>query len=405
MHWNTVGRCGWSLSTRRRIGLGLFGVGWAIALLLGVVSGAIAADPLPTELRGIWLTNIDSEVLFSSRNVVQGLRRLHSLNFNTLYPTVWNGGYTLYPSPTAEAAFGVRQDPYPGFSGRDMLGEILVEGHRHGMAVIPWYEFGLMAPAESELVQQHPDWITTRQDGDPIWMEGGRIPRVWLNPLHPQVQDFMVNLLTEAVERYPVDGIQLDDHFGIPVEFGYDALTVARYRADHDGADPPADPTEPEWVRWRANQITRLMRRLVAEVRAINPDCLISLSPNPRQFAFENYLQDWGTWERRGLVDELIVQVYRRDMERFIFEVERPEVQVARDYLPVGIGILAGLRGRITDMSLIEEQVEAVRDRQFAGVSFFFYETLGNRDSLFRGLFPTPARRPAVPDLGLEEAP
>ncbi|MGG6295549.1 glycoside hydrolase family 10 protein [Leptolyngbya sp. AN02str] len=380
---------------------GLLAIGMAIALLLHLPIAATANPPM-TELRGIWLTNIDSEVLFSSRNVVSGLRRLRYLNFNTLYPTVWNGGYTQYPSPTALATFGIEQDPYPGFAGRDMLGEMVVEGHRQGMAVIPWFEFGLMAPAQSELVEQHPDWVTQKRDGDQIWMEGGVIPRVWLSPSHPEVQDFMVNLLTEAVRRYRVDGIQLDDHFGIPVAFGYDPITINKYKAEHNGAEPPEDARDPDWVRWRANEITQLMRRVVTEVKAINPDCVISMSPNPRKFSYDEYLQDWGSWERRGLIDELIVQVYRYNMERFEFEIDRADVQTAKEFLPVSIGILAGLRNNITDMSLINEQVEAVRDRGYAGVAFFFYETLGNRDSLFRGLFPTPARRPEPRNLGFD---
>ncbi|GAB4466714.1 MAG: glycoside hydrolase family 10 protein [Elainellaceae cyanobacterium] len=375
----------------------------AIALL-GLATPAQAnpaADPRPIELRGIWLTNIDSEVLFSSRNLVVGLRRLSRLHFNTIYPTVWNGGYTLYPSPTAEATFGVALDPYPGLQGRDMLGEVVVEGRRLGMAVIPWFEFGLMAPAASELAAQHPDWLTQRQDGSRVWMQGNE-PRVWLNAAHPEVQAFMVNLLSEVVERYRVDGIQLDDHFGMPVEMGYDPYTVALYRAEHNGADPPADPENSDWVRWRANHITRLFRRIVAEVKARNPDAIISLSPNPREFAYERYLQDWGTWERRGLIDELIVQVYRNDMDRFEMELDRPDVQVAREYLPVGIGILAGLKGRITPIRLIQRQVRETRDRHYAGVAFFFYETLGDRDSEFQRLFPTPARRPVPPDLGFD---
>ncbi|QKD82811.1 family 10 glycosylhydrolase [Thermoleptolyngbya sichuanensis A183] len=373
----------------------------AIALL-GITTSA-QANPTshlrPVELRGVWLTNIDSEVLFSSRNLVVGLRRLSRLHFNTVYPTVWNGGYTLYPSPTAQATFGVALDPYPGLQGRDMLGEVVVEGRRLGMAVIPWFEFGLMAPAGSELADQHPDWLTQRQDGTQVWMQGNE-PRVWLNAAHPGVQDFMVNLLAEVVERYRVDGIQLDDHFGMPVEMGYDPYTVALYRAEHNGADPPADPEDPAWVRWRANHITRLFRRIVAEVKARNPDAIISLSPNPREFAYERYLQDWGTWERRGLVDELIVQVYRNDMGRFEMELDRPDVQVAREYLPVSIGILAGLRGRITPIRLIQRQVRETRDRHYAGVAFFFYETLGDRDQEFQRLFPFPASRPIPPDLG-----
>lgn len=373
----------------------------AIALL-GITTSA-QANPTshlrPVELRGVWLTNIDSEVLFSSRNLVVGLRRLSRLHFNTVYPTVWNGGYTLYPSPTAQATFGVALDPYPGLQGRDMLGEVVVEGRRLGMAVIPWFEFGLMAPAGSELAAQHPDWLTQRQDGTQVWMQGNE-PRVWLNAAHPGVQDFMVNLLAEVVQRYRVDGIQLDDHFGMPVEMGYDPYTVALYRAEHNGADPPADPEDPAWVRWRANHITRLFRRIVAEVKARNPDAIISLSPNPREFAYERYLQDWGTWERRGLVDELIVQVYRNDMGRFEMELDRPDVQVAREYLPVSIGILAGLRGRITPIRLIQRQVRETRDRHYAGVAFFFYETLGDRDQEFQRLFPFPASRPIPPDLG-----
>ncbi len=370
--------------------------------LLGCALPALAnpASALrPVELRGVWLTNIDSDVLFSSRNLVVGLRRLSRLHFNTIYPTVWNGGYTLYPSPTAQATFGIALDPDPGLQGRDMLGEVVVEGRRLGMAVIPWFEFGLMAPAGSELAAQHPDWLTQRQDGTQVWMQGNE-PRVWLNPAHPGVQDLMVNLLSEVVERYRVDGIQLDDHFGMPVEMGYDPYTVALYRAEHNGADPPTDPENPAWMRWRANHITRLFRRIVAEVKARNPDAIISLSPNPREFAYERYLQDWGTWERRGLIDELIVQVYRNDMERFEMELDRPDVQVARDYLPVSIGILAGLKGRITPIRLIQRQVRETRDRHYAGVAFFFYETLGDRDQEFQRLFPFPASRPVPPDLG-----
>ncbi|MFQ3629360.1 MAG: family 10 glycosylhydrolase, partial [Cyanobacteriota bacterium] len=270
---------------------------------------------------------------------------------------------------------------------------------RLGMAVIPWFEFGLMAPAGSELAAQHPDWLTQRQDGTQVWMQGNE-PRVWLNAAHPGVQDFMVSLLSEVVERYRVDGIQLDDHFGMPVEMGYDPYTVALYRAEHNGADPPTDPEDPAWVRWRANHITRLFRRIVAEVKARNPDAIISLSPNPREFAYERYLQDWGTWERRGLIDELIVQVYRNDMARFEMELDRPDVQVAREYLPVSIGILAGLKGRITPIRLIQRQVRETRDRHYAGVAFFFYETLGDRDQEFQRLFPFPASRPVPPDLG-----
>ncbi len=385
------------MKLKRRVWLAiLLGIGLAFALIgHSPILASAQSAPTPTELRGVWLTNIDSEVLFSRRNLTQAVRRLHRLNFNTIYPTVWNWGYTLYPSQVAERVIGRSLDPHPGLQGRDMLAEAVAQGHRRGLDVIPWVEFGFMAPANSDLAQRHPDWITRRRDGSQVVMEGTH-PRVWLNPMHPGVQQFILDLVTEIAANYDVDGIQFDDHFGLPFELGYDAYTVQLYQQEHQGRRPPTNAADPEWVRWRANKITDFMARTFYAIKAQKPDCLVALSPNPQTFAYETYLQDWKTWERRGYVEELIVQIYRDSYSSFLNELSQPEVQAARTHIPVGVGILTGLKNRPVSMEQIQTQVQTVRSRQFAGVSFFFYETLGDRDAAFQRLFPTPAIRPHV---------
>lgn len=356
-----------------------------------------------TELRGVWLTNIDSEVLFSRSNLIAGLQRLADLNFNTVYPTVWNWGYTLYPSAVAASVVGRSLDPEPGLQNRDMLAEVVQQGHQRGMSVIPWVEFGLMAPADSQLALNHPDWITNRQDGSQIVMEG-RFERVWLSPFHPQVQQFMVNLIAEIAENYDVDGVQLDDHFGLPVEMGYDEYAVRLYQQEHQGRLPPRDPRDPGWMRWRADKMTDLMTQVFQAVKARKPNCLISLSPNPQEFSYDYFLQDWHSWERRGLIEELIVQLYRNDMNVFVSQMNDPEVQAARNHIPVAIGILSGLKDRPVPMAHIQNQVRAVREQNLAGVSFFFYETLWSSDTetldermnVLKSLFARSVPRPNI---------
>ena len=66
-------------------------------LLTNLVIPAVSGTK-PEEIRGVWLTNIDSDVLFEQSKLKNGIEKLAKLNFNTLYPTVWNWGYTLYPS-------------------------------------------------------------------------------------------------------------------------------------------------------------------------------------------------------------------------------------------------------------------------------------------------------------------
>lgn len=370
---------------------------------VNVASAQISNLGTRPEIRGVWLTNIDSDVLFSPIGTKFAINRLAKLNFNTVYPTVWQGGYTLYPSRVAEREFGKYLDPTPELQGRDVLQEIVEEGHKKGLAVIPWFEFGFMAPADSELAKQHPDWLTKRRDGSTIKMEG-KDPRVWLNPLHPEVQQFILDLIAEIVANYDVDGIQFDDHFGLPAEFGYDDLTVGMYEKELSGLSPPDNYQETFWIRWRADKINDFMERVFYAVKAINRDCIISLSPNPFHFALPAYLQDWFTWERKGFIEEIVVQVYRQDLNRFIAELERTEVELAKEHIPVAIGVLSGLKNRSVPIYMIEKQVEAVRERGFAGVSFFFYESLWEwarepaiwRQRALQKMFPRSVARPRV---------
>ena len=378
---------------------------FAIALTSSaILSPRLLAQTPPktptTELRGVWLTNIDSEVIFSRNNIIDAVNRLDKLNFNTIYPTVWQGGYTLYPSAAAQRVFGQSIDPSPGLKDRDILKEIIAQSRQKGIAVIPWFEFGFMAPAESELATLHPDWLAQRRDGSTIWKEGEH-ERVWLNPFHPQVQQFILDLILELVDNYDIDGIQFDDHFGLPVEFGYEALTVSMYQ-EQIKSPPSDDARETFWVRWRADKINDFVGRVSCAIKSRKEKCIVSLSPNTFHFALPAHLQDWFTWERRGYIDEIVLQVYRSDIKRFSAELEREEVKLAKLSIPTAIGILTGLKNNSVPLKQIQEQVQEVRKRDFAGVSFFFYESLSNwaretpeqRNSALQEFFPTKMQRP-----------
>lgn len=364
---------------RKPIKTGFF----AIILIFSMIIVMISSAPLQakisgiSEIRGVWLTNIDSNVLFDSDRLKNSLQKLGRFKFNTVYPTVWNWGYTLYPSKVAAKEIGIGLDPTPGLQNRDMLQEVINEGHKQKLTVIPWFEFGFMSPADSLLAKKHPDWLTSRSDGTTIVKEGIH-DRVWLNPFHPQVQKFLEDLIVEIVSNYNIDGIQFDDHFGLPSELGYDFYTTNLYKLENNGKLPPKDTKDPQWVKWRADKITEYMKRVFAAIKRNNKNCIVSVAPNPQRFSYEYFLADWQKWERMGLIEDLVLQVYRNDLKVFTSELAYPEVQAAKKHIPVSIGILAGLKNRSVPMTQIQTQVEKVRKQKFAGISFFYYETLWN---------------------------
>jgi uncharacterized lipoprotein YddW (UPF0748 family) len=201
------------------------------------------------------------------------------------------------------------------------------------------------------------------------------------------------------VTQYDVDGIQFDDHMSLPNEFGYDKYTIDLYTQE-TGSPPPSNPQDPTWVRWRADKISIFMVQLNHLIKERKPKTIFSVSPNYYDFAYKMQLQDWLTWVRLCIVDELVVQVYRNDLASFSSKLDRPEMLEAKSLIPTGVGIMTGLRNRPVPMSQIQSQVGAARE-QGLGVAFFYYESLWDltpettveRQNSFRSLFPNTAVR------------
>ncbi len=349
------------------------------------------------EIRGVWITSNDLNVFKDRDKANDAVKKLRKLNFNTIYPVVWNSGYVMYPSYVAKR-IDIQPFVFRGSDGHDILADVINQAHRENLLVIPWFEFGFMAPPTSELALNKPEWLTQQRNGTKTSISAaGEV--VWLNPFHPEVQDFITNLLVELAYKYDIDGIQFDDHMSLPRKFGYDDYTVSLYRQE-TRKSPPRDFEDPEWVKWRADKITEFMVRLNHTIKQIKPKVVFSVSPNYYDFAYKLQLQDWLAWLRLDIVDELIMQVYRDNLAGFVSKISRPEVEEAKAKVTTGVGIMAGLRTSPVSMQQIKSQVR-ISQRKGLGVVFFYYETMWDHVSEsfqerlagFKTLFPYPASR------------
>jgi uncharacterized lipoprotein YddW (UPF0748 family) len=178
------------------------------------------------------------------------------------------------------------------------------------------------------------------------------------------------------VKRYRVAGIQLDDHFCFPQEMGYDKYSQQLFQQHNFGEIAPIEHDSQVWIDWGSQRLTELLEQIVKSVKAVRRDCIISISPNPLTFSRNRYLADWKTWQDLGLMDELVLQVYRDRLEDFQLELAKPEVIASKEKMTTMIGLLTGLRTRPMNSNLIKEQVATTIANQFSGLSCFFYETL-----------------------------
>ena len=353
-----------------------------ICLVLALALPMPLAVPMPLQaqqqrqIRGVWLTANDMPVLRDRPRMQQAVAELASHNFNTLYVVVWNDGMAYYPSAVVRNR-GIQDFEFRGLQGQDLLAELSIEARGRGLLVVPWFEFGFMVPPESELARRHPDWLTQTRNGQRTSISAaGEV--AWLNPFRPEVQQLISDLVLEVVGTYPVDGIQFDDHMSLPRAFGYDAFTTALYRKE-TGKLPPANEADPAWVQWRASKITAFMKQLKQAVRSLRPGALLSISPNYYDFAYKLQLQDWLGWARQGIADEVLIQLYRPDLESFLPHLSRPEVVETRSRIPTAVAVMSGQRNKPVPIDLVLAQSQAAQV-QGLGVAFFYYESLWDLD-------------------------
>ena len=370
----------------------------AMAALLSLCAAAPASAQLPSvqpkRTLGVWLTNSPSRLYYDRQQLIRAMDELKAAGFNAIYPNVWSRGTTFHrsrfaPVETALKKAGLQLDP---------ICTLNQQARQRGMKVIPWFEYGLMEPADSAIVRQRPEWVLARVDGTTIMTMHGK-NMVWLNPAHPEVRERFIGLVVEVMKRCRMDGLQLDDHFAWPVKLGYDPYTSALYETQ-TGAPPPKDHTNRYWMTWRRRQLTGLLRALRERLEKESLPQRISLSPGPFRFAYNHWLQDWELWAVGELIDDLVVQNYAYSLKGFAKDLNQPALRKARQWgLPVQIGVLAGFGKRTTPIPVLAEK-KRLSNEQGYGVIYFYWEGLWGQ---YAGPEGAQYRKQAFKKLGINQ--
>lgn len=354
--------------------------------------------PQATAVRGVWLTNVDSDVLTSQAKIEAAVQRCKELNINTIFVVTYNKAATTYPSQVMDELIGVPIDPL--YAGRDPLREVIDAAHAEGIKVFAWFEYGFAAfnGSPGPILDTYPEWAAINVDGDPVIKNGFH----WMNPMLPEVRDFMSDLILEVVTEYPdIDGIQGDDRLpAMPSEGGYDDYTVGLYQDDHGGANPPANRTDPQWLQWRADILNAWAAELYDDIKAINPNCIVAMSPSPLNFGFREYLQDYTAWLDGGYCDLVSPQLYRRDNQGIgVYRglLEDQLIRVGTDNSPIFYpGTLSYLGSYVPQPQFFVDMINANREQGVMGEVHFFYNALIANEDVFRVVYPAPA---IFPDL------
>jgi uncharacterized lipoprotein YddW (UPF0748 family) len=334
----------------------------------------VAASMHAAEIRGAWIAR---NSLNSRESIRQTMRNLAEANFNTAYVLAWSQGYPLFHSKVFEAETGLLTDP--AYGARDVLAEAVEEAAAAGLTVIPWFEYGfagvwsgrLTPGSNGPLFDRHPDWLARNRAGDARFPIPGGTYYYWLVHTHPEVQNFLMRLMDEAAQNYNVPGVQFDRARYPDLDCGYDEFTRRLYAAEHDGLQPPDNPRDAGWIRWRADKLSDFLLRARSHLRNTNWRVLFTNAPVPTPDGYGNFAQDPPAWVRDGSHDFLSPQIYWRDPATFQAKLEL-HIRLYGD----ASRLVPGIAVDTANPSSLIQIIESIRRANLPGVVIWYYEDL-----------------------------
>lgn len=288
--------------------------------------------------------------------------------FNVYIPCVWYGGNTLFPTTLAPMLPALVR---AGSRADDPLDYLIEQAHMSGIEVHPWFE------------------VVRREGASFPEFAGDGVPAGAYDVHDPGFRSFIVELMTDVVQRYRVDGINLDYIRSMG------NCTRASCRSDYRrlaGRDLMTDIGDSFNRKDAAISIREWNRRAVGEIvsaiaekaRRIRPGLIISVDSSLNSDDFLSQGNDAIDWANKGLVDVVFHMDYGRCPDwkaalnaRQQFHEGGKMVMLLADYANLDHGI-APYDGR-----LIADFVRLARALKGVGIAFYHRPQLSEQQVTF----------------------
>jgi uncharacterized lipoprotein YddW (UPF0748 family) len=315
--------------------------------------------------RGVWVSVFSGKkILYSEQGVHNLIAQCNKAKINEIYLQIFQSGNAYYDSKICDKT---KYDQMVSSAGLDTLDLLLREARQHKIKVFAWVNIlGLGKNDKADILNKYGNSILTRdQYQRPSKISASteldkyylREDMIFLEPGDPKVESYVLTIINEIINRYPLfSGIHLDYmRYPSPVPFvpgsrfnkygltyGYGAMNLERFR-DKTGINV-LDILNNEdeylaWDNWKRQQVTDLVRKISSLVKVKSAGLLVSCAVIPViERAYSNAFADWSAWLEEGIVDYVVLMSYTKD-NQFIKETVKSSLgHRGKGKIYVGIG-------------------------------------------------------------------
>ncbi|MDR1554193.1 MAG: family 10 glycosylhydrolase [Prevotellaceae bacterium] len=361
------------------------------------------------ELRGVWMATT-SEIDWPHQKYdeaeqkqyyIDYLDKFAEANVNAIFFQVRPNADAFYDSPYESWSKSITgtagQDP-----GYDVLKFLIDEAHARNIEFHAWlnpYRIAMRASKDVTFSALDPKI-------DPALVKDYDRIRIY-NPALPEVQDRIVDIVKDILNKYDVDGIHMDDYFYPDPGYYANLNDTAEYRI-YGSVYATVDS-------FRFANVDKVIKRIHETVKDVKPGAVFSISPTS-SISYNNSLYaDVVKWYENQWVDILIPQVYSATGALTNTSSFNRLVNDWNQYYKTKVALMIGhylsrvddgTSSQFTSAQEIVDQIAIVRRQSgthgsllFSAKCFFDnngHGKLGVIDALKTDVFQNPAVRPFV---------
>jgi uncharacterized lipoprotein YddW (UPF0748 family) len=374
--------------------------------------------PVGYEFRGVWIATVDNTdwpakgMIDAQSQKTEFIRQLdlHKENgMNAVIVQIRPAADAFYPSqyePWSQWLTGVQgRAPSPYY---DPLKFMIQETHKRGMEFHAWcnpyradFQIGKSSIARNHITRIHPEWFLTYGD------------KKYFDPSNKEAQKFVVNVISDIVNRYDIDAIHMDDYFYPYRIAGKEFPDEVAYK--RSGTSLSKD----DWRRSNVDSIISMLGRAIKKEKpwvkfGISPFCVWrnkdqdpdGSDSKAAQTNYDDLYANILLWLRKGWIDYVAPQLY--------LEIGNAKVPYEKllDWWSkhtygrqcyIGLGIYrAGSNPAWKDVTQLPRQLEALRNTpNIQGAIYYSSKTFdrnpnGWNDSLRNNYYKEPASVPPM---------
>lgn len=259
------------------------------------------------QTRAMWLDHGAILRTGSPDELRKVINKLNDYGFNVIFPEVIYKGTSI----SSKLSYFPQDKEFANWK-EDPFDVIIEEAHKLGMEVHAWCWVFAVAHGNtvSPLMEKYPQWLEKSKYGT-IFTPN---QTAWFSHANPEARNYLMNGIIEVIEKYKVDGVNLDYIRYDSDEMGFDEYTVKEFTSE-TGINPynieKYTQSEVLWQLWREEKVNSFVKEFYEKAKTINPELIVSADVFPSiSGARMVKKQNWEDWLYNGYIDVLIPMNY-----------------------------------------------------------------------------------------------